>query len=266
MNNPENLETIENYVNDQLSADERMRFETALRTDPAVADALKFYVVAKETARQQARQAHEEREQRRAELDALRRSHSPKTFADMPTDTRPRPTWSAPVRWAAAASVVLLMGLGWVFLRGAGGGTDAVQMADAYVTTNYGQLSTAMSGGPADRLKQGVELYNRQQFAEAEPVFAQLLTEQPDNDRALKYAGLVAYRLKNYDQAVERFSRLNRRTDLLDTSGPFLEALARIQRNQPIDKEPVKNLLQRVIRENLEGKAEAKELIKTYEP
>ena len=42
MNNLESLETVENYLTGQLPADERARFEAALRTDPAVVDALAF--------------------------------------------------------------------------------------------------------------------------------------------------------------------------------------------------------------------------------
>lgn len=245
------LEIIENYLSGQLPADERTRFETALRTDPAVADALAFYVLTKQAARNEAR------EQRKTELDALRRTK----LAETPTGTRSRSFRSAPMRWAAAASVVLALGLGWYFLRPLGGSTNAVQMADAYINENYGQLSTTMSGGPADRLKQGVELYNQQKFAEAEALFEQLLTQQPGNDRVLQYAGLAALRQQKYDQAIERFHRLSQRTDLFSNPGAFLEALTRLKRSQPMDKEEAKNLLEQVVSRNLAGKEKAAQLL-----
>ncbi len=251
MNNLETLETIENYLNGQLSTNERAQFESALRTNPAVADALAFYVMTKEAARRQAR------EQRIAEIKALRQ-----------TSVSP---WSAPMRWAAAASVVLLLGLGWFFFQNGGGSfgntsgvvaANATQRVDRYIAAEYDQLTLRMGGsGPVDSLTQGVGLYNGGQFAQAEAVFQNVLTQQPNNDRALKFAGLTALRQAKYDQAIERFSRLSQRTDLLDTSGPFLEALARIKRNQPVDKEQAKKLLERVIRENLDGKAEAEQLL-----
>ncbi len=241
MNN--DLETIENYLTGQLSAEERTRFEATLRTDPAVADALAFYALAKHTAKADAYV------QRKAELDALRRQ---------PT----RLQWAAPMRWAAAASVVLLLGLGWFFLRDTTGSPDATQLADAYITRNFDQLTTNM-GGSADRdsLTLGIGLYNDRKFAEAEAVFQDLLTQQPDNDRALKFAGVVALRQKKYDVAIDRFHRLSQRTDLTYNPGTFLEAIALLQRNRPMDKSQAKKLLEDVVSRNLEGKADAQRLL-----
>ena len=241
----DDLEIIENYLNGGLSADERTRFETTLRTDPAVADALAFYVLAKHTAKVD---AHDARAQRQAELDALRRT---------PT----RSQWAAPMRWVAAASVVLLLGLGWVFLRDATGSPDATQLADAYITQNFDQLSTTMGGGSADSLTLGVGLYNDKKFAEAEAVFGDVLTRQPNSNRALRLAGIVALRQKKYDQAIDRFHRLSQRTNLLSNDGTFLEAVALLQRNLPLDKSQAKKLLEDVIKKNLEGKADAERLV-----
>ena len=254
MNN--DLETIENYLTGGLSADERLQFEATLRTDPAAADALAFYALAKHTAKVDAHA------QRKAELDALRRSlTSPQPIADLPAPTRTRPLWSAPMRWAAAASVVLLLGLGGYFLRNSVGSADAAQLADAYVTRNFDQLSTTMGGGSTDSLAQGIDLYNNKRFTEAEAVFENLLKQQPGNDRALKFAGIVALRQKNYDQAIDRFHRLSQRTDLYSNPGIFLEAIALLQRNQPMDKSNAKKLLETVINRNLEGKSDAEALL-----
>ena len=240
MNN--DLEIIENYLTGQLSADERTQFEATLRTDPAVADTLAFYALAKHTAKADARA------QRQAEFATLHRSpvQSP---------------WAAPMRWAAAASVVLLVGLGWYFQGSTNGSGDATQLADAYITRNFDQLATTMSGGPVDGLTPGIDLYNNRKFAEAEAVFQSLLTQQPNNDRALKFAGLVAYRRKKYDAAIDRFHRLSQRTDLFSNPGTFLEAIALLQRNRPMDKSQAKKLLEEVINKNLEGKAETISLL-----
>ena len=242
MNN--DLETIENYLTGQLSAEERTRFEAMLRTDPAMADALAFYTLAKHTAKVD---AHAQRQQRQAELDALRRQ---------PT----RLQRAAPMQWVAAASVVLMLGLGWFFLRDTTGSTDATQLAEAYITKNFDQLPTTMGGGPTDSLKQGVGLYNNKKFAEAEAVFQGVLIGQPDNDRALKFAGIVALQQKKYDQAIDRFHRLSQRTDLFSNPGTFLEAIALLQRGRPMDKSQAKKLLEEVINKNLEGKSEAERI------
>ncbi|MBC3785271.1 hypothetical protein [Spirosoma utsteinense] len=237
MNNE--LETIENYLTGQLSADERTRFEATLRSDPAVAESLAFYVLAQHTAKVSAMS------KRKAELDAL----------------MTRSAWGAPMRWVAAASVVLVLGFGWYFLRDTSTSAEAAQLAEAYVEQNFDQLTTTMSGGATDSLTQGIGLYNEKKFAEAESVFEAVLVQQPNNDRALKLAGVVALRQKNYDLAIDRFHRLSQRADLYSNPGTFLEAITLLERNRPMDKAAAKKLLEEVISKNLEGKREAQQMI-----
>ncbi len=245
------LETIEQYLTGQLPADERTRFETALRTDPALADATAFYLLTRQVARQEAR------EQRRTELDALRTRNE-----NVPT----RPLWSAPMRWAAAASIAILLGLGWYFVNPSDSTMMASRLADEYVTEQYKELPLTMSGGSSgstvtDRLKTGVDLYNKGKLAQAEVIFGDVLAQQPDNDSALKYAGIVALRQRNYDKAISLFQRLSQQTDLVGNPGTFLEAIALLQRNRPLDKEQAKKLLEDVISRNLEGKRQAETLL-----
>jgi tetratricopeptide (TPR) repeat protein len=260
MNN--NLETIENYVTGQLSADERWQFETALRTDSALADELAFYLLTKQVATSQAR------EQRKAELDALRDQsiQPPRELAEI--ETRTRPLWSAPMRWAAAASIVLLLGVGWYFINPSSTDTQLVasQQVDAYIATHFNQLPTTMGSGPTgsattDSLKTGVGLYNEGKLTEAGNVFEQVLTRQPNNASAIKFAGLVSLRQGNYDKAVSLFHQLSEQTDLAYNPGLFYESLALLKRGKPLDKENAKKLLDQVIIKNLEGKKEAKKLL-----
>ena len=153
MNN--DLETIENYLTGQLSADERTRFETTLRTDPAVADALAFYVLAQHTAKADART------RRKAELDALRQNPTdPPSIAELPLPTRSGSPWAAPMRWAAAASVALLLGLGWFFFQPNDSTMAAGELVDEYAAKNFAQLPVTMDGGAADSLQRGMRLFN----------------------------------------------------------------------------------------------------------
>ncbi|MDB5240211.1 MAG: hypothetical protein JWP57_836 [Spirosoma sp.] len=242
------LEIIENYVTGKLSEDEQTRFEAVLRTDPAVADALAFYVLAKHTAKVEARA------ERRAELDALRRAPV-------------RLQWSAPMRWAAAASVALLLGLGWVFLRPEDSTLAASRMVDEYVAGHFTQLPTTMDGGSsgsptADSVKLGIGLLNSDKLADADAVMKDILKRQPLNDDALKVAGIVSLRRGNYDNAITFFHRLSQRTDLYSNPGLFYESLTLLKRNRPMDKEQAKKLLEDVIKRNLEGKQEAEALLK----
>lgn len=254
------LETIENYLTGQLTPAERTRFEKTLRTDPALAESLAFYIQAKQVTRAEAH------EQRKAELNALR--HVPK----------PQP---APVRWVAAASVVLLLGLGWLIFQLENETPTVSQLTDTYLTTTYGQLSTTMGGESIGSLERGIDLYNQQQHAEAEAIFTRELnntttpnTQLPGttrkgglgtalgSDRLLKFAGLAALQQQKYDVAIERFQALGRQADLVSNPGLFLEALTRIKRNEPMDKERARKLLDTVINRDLEGKSEAEQLVK----
>lgn len=240
------LETIENYLTGQLSTDERIRFEAALRTDPAVADTLAFYVLTRQVARQQAR------EERLAELNALRTSA---------TRLGRRTSGNWITYMATAASIVLLLGLGWSFFRLATEPKGAnSQQIDAYVAAHFMQLPTTM-GGSADSLAQGIDLFNKGKLSEAGALFQDLATRQPTLDNALKYAGIVAFRQGNYDQAINQFHRLSQRTDLFVNPGLFYESLARLKRNRPMDKEQAKKLLEQVIDRKLEGKREAETLL-----
>ncbi|GAB3893649.1 tetratricopeptide repeat protein [Spirosoma agri] len=240
------LETIEQYLTNQLSAGERAQFESALETDPAVADALAFYVLSKQVAKAQAR------EERIAEFKALRQ--------------QPRIGQRSSASWityaAAAASIVLLLGLGWYFFRPA---TDATlvasQQVDSYVSSHFMQLPTMMDSD-ADSLKTGVDLFNKGNLTEAGNVFQAILTRHPDSDTALKFAGIVAFQQGNYDKAIDLFHRLSQRTDLFANPGLFYESLALLKRGRPIDKSEAKKLLDAVITKNLEGKREAEELVK----
>ncbi len=254
-----NLETIENYLSGQLTPAQRTQFEANLRTDSGLSESLAFYVQAKQVA------GVEARELRKAELDALR--PSPKQQ-------------SAPMRWVAAASVLLLLGLGWFIFRLGNEVPTTAQLADTYLADTYGQLGTTMSGETTSSLEQGIDLYNRQQYTEAEAVFTRELDRQaaqpnqpsgstlkgglgqtPGSDRFLKFAGLAALQQQKYDVAIARFHQLGERTDLFSNPGLFLEALARLKRNEPMDKEEAKKLLEDVINRNLEGKANAEQLL-----
>lgn len=247
------LETIENYVTGQLAADERARFEDALRTDPAVADALTFYMLSKHVAREEAHAV------RKAELDALRRQTAPaQSF------------WSAPMRWVAAASIVILLGLGWYFFQPANGPANSElavsQLTDAYVAQHFTKLSTDMDGGSSgsnslDSLRQGINLYNKGMQTEADVIFQDVLKRQPDLESALTYAGITALRRGKYDQAITLFHRLSQRTGLVSNPGTFYEALTLLKRDQPTDKKQAKRLLEDVIIHNLQGKGEAQQLV-----
>ena len=239
------LERIDNYYNNSLSASERVDFENDLKNDPALAAEVAFYVQAKQVAQAE---AHARRKAEWATLDKSLQKTTQRTIF---------------YRYAAAASVVSLIGVGWLLFQSTyqdnlrGQGSFDKNWAAAYVAKNFTTLNIQMSGS-ADSLQMGISSYNLGNLEKAQTVFTQLLTRDSLNAEAQKYAGIVSLRRGNYDQAIKRFHRLGLRTDLAANPGKFYEALALLQRNLPLDKNTAENLLKEVKAAKLEGWKEIK--------
>lgn len=249
------FEKIDDYFTGQLTPDERTAFEKAVRTDPELAKTTAFYVAARRVA---AQTALAERPARATAADGLNQRQQRLTELV----ARPVQGRAGRFSWVAAASVLLVvgLGLGWFLLNRSGASQTPQALADAYITENLTELPVTMSANTADSLQTGVNLFNTNKLSEAGAIFAAIYRADTANDTALKYAGIVSLRLKNYDQAIEQFHTLGQRTGLMVNPGLFYEALTRIERNQPNDKQVVKKLLETVISRNLAGKADAEAL------
>jgi tetratricopeptide (TPR) repeat protein len=231
---------LDDYFANRLSPTDRTRFEEVLRNDRGMAEAVAFYLSAKQALRQEAQS------ERRAEL-----------LARTPRLTRRYP-W--PYAVAAAACLALLLGIGWVLWFGQ---PQPAELADQYIQQNFSQLSVTM-GADSDSLQRGLDLANQGKLAEADALLTQLVTRQPTNPDALKWAGVVALRRGKYDTAIDRFDQLGQRTDLYANPGLFYEAIARLKRNGPDDEQQAKALLQRVVREKLDGSTEASRILEQF--
>jgi tetratricopeptide (TPR) repeat protein len=230
------LERIDDYFAGRLSPADRDHFEATLPHNPTLARSVAFYLLARQTARLEAHQ------------ESLRM-------------VKPLPVRRLPVRMliTIAASLLLVLGLGW-YLTVWQTPPSAREVSNQYLSEHYRQLPVSLDG-QIDSLKTGSQFYNAGEFRKAETVFESILQREPTHPEALKRAGLVSLRLNKYDQAIERFQRLGQQTDLYANPGIFLEALARLKRGQPMDKNRAKNLLRTVIQGNLEGKDDAEKLV-----
>ena len=227
------LEMIDDYFAGRLSPADRHRFETTLQHNPLLASTIAFYLLARQTAREEASRIVK------------------------PLPIRRSPVW---VLRVAAASILLMMGLSWYHWIWQSP-PSAGELAEQYLSEQYDQLPTTL-GGTTDSLKTGISDYNQRRWKEAGAVFESILQREPAQPDALKFSGLVSLRLGKYDYAIDRFHRLGRQTDLYSNPGIFLEALACLKRGRPMDKNRAKNLLRTVIQGNLEGKEEAEVLVK----
>lgn len=232
------LETIESYFAGQLSDTKKSQFEQQIVADPELAQAVAFYMQAKQVAREEALL------QRKADWEIIRQRQARMS----------RPVWM-PFAYAAAASIALILGF---FLFHPQPSTQ--ELADRYIQENLTTLPVTMSSQP-DSLQRARQAYNEGRFADAAAIVSALQQRDSTQAELLKITGLVSLRQGNYDQAIDQFHRLSQHADLRANPGLFYEALARLKRNRPEDKNTARELLKTLINKNLEGKRAAEGLV-----
>ncbi|WP_234735777.1 RNA polymerase sigma factor [Tellurirhabdus bombi] len=234
------LATIDDYFADHLSVAERARLETRLQADPILAEKAAFYVQVRQIARSEARA------RRLAELDELRpRSRK----RQLPIG----------IYASAIACLFLLASLGqWLSLRKT---TTAEALANQFIEQHFDKLSNTLAV-QSDSIQTGIRFFSAGKFTEAERIFSNLLEQAPDDENLLKLGGLVSLRAGNHAQAIACFDRLGQRSDSFANQEIFYEAITYLKQGQPNTKNTAKELLQRVIQENLEGKDEAERLLR----
>jgi tetratricopeptide (TPR) repeat protein len=233
-------ERIEEYFQKQLSDAAKARLEADLKSDPALADDVAFYLVTKSAATIDARD--KKLSERHAEWKSVR----PKQHSGFTTLR----TWYA----VAAAVAFIAFGLAWYVLAPAK--RDMQQLANGYVMENFTTLSVQMGGGE-DSIQLALNSYNTGQYATASKVCKQILARDPENAEAKKIAGIVSLKLLDYDKAVSYFHQLGEQKGLYANPGKFYEAIALLKSGIPENSVKARELLKEVIHENLEGKEEA---------
>ncbi len=233
-------ELIERYYNQELTPEEKKRFERDILQDPQLAREIAFYLQTRQVLRE------ELLEKRHAEWQAI-----------------PQPTTIhrtiKPWYYSAAAMLLLTIGLGWYFLSQPTA-LDTRQMAAAYIEKNLYNLPKQMDG-QKDSLQATIDYYHKGQFIDAAAWANSMLARNPTNAEVLKVAGVVALRTKNYDKALDYFHRLGEQPDLFENPGKFYEAITYLLRNEPLDKIKADSLLHVVIVNNLDGKEEAEKWV-----
>ncbi len=237
---------IESYFGKTLTGEERAQFEKEMRENPLLAGEVAFYLATRKAQAEGARQ--EMLEARHAEWQRLMEDEDDAKDEG----SRPLKLW-----WAAAAAVAALaIGLAW-YLNSSGPSYE--RLAHEYVSTELQTVNVRMDG-TADSLQLAARLFNDGSLEEARRVTDGLLAKDPDHAETKKLAGIVSLRMKDYDKAIEHFQQLGAREDLFSNPGKFYEALARLERNGPGDKEKAEELLKEVLEKGLEGK----EVVETW--
>ena len=240
---------IEAYFSGTLNTQERKEFEKQIEMDRNFAEDVAFYLSAKQVLKEEL--IKEKKEWFRQ-------------LADQNSDLEKQ---QAPVRrmWvyrvAAAAAFVSVIFLSWyLFLQKPGSPT---QMADKYIKDSFQTLGVKMSTS-RDSLQLGAELYNKGKFDSAAQILESVAQRDSLNTKARTNAGIAYLRLGNYDKALANFVELEK-TSLYSNPAVFYQALTLLKRNHTGDKQQARQLLRRVVDEDLDGKKTAEQwLDKTW--
>ena len=239
------LAYIDKYFKKELTQEEITEFERKINDDPLFAEEVAFYCSAVQSITDQL--AEEKKKQFRKIYDdgKLHRSSKPAVI---------KRSW---IYIAAAAAVIGLI-IGWyLFAR-----PSSIQhLADRYIEQNLIEMGVRMAGNE-DSLDAAIRLYNENKLPEALRQFEMII--QSDSIAVLpkKMAGIVSLRLENYDRAIDYFTQLEK-LSLYSNPGKLYHAIALIKRNRNSDKEMIKQLLQQVVEQDLEGKETAQEWLKS---
>jgi tetratricopeptide (TPR) repeat protein len=239
----DSLEYIDAYFGGEFSKEETGQFEKRIQEDPAFAEEVAYFL--------SARAAFKEvnLEERKARFRELHQQGTGRKVVIKMDSRRWRPV-------AAAAAILALVAMSWLlFLRPDGPSS----LAGTYIRQNLSQLPAKMGG--ANRLESGVALYNSGRFTEAFQQFEDLLRVDSLNPTALLDIGVVSLRMENYDKALTYFLKLQQQTDPRVNPALFYEALTLMRRGHPGDSDHARQLLKRIVQEDLNKKEDARELL-----
>lgn len=251
----ENLEYIDNYFKEAHSRDQSEQFERRLLEEPDFAAEVAFYLSSVQVARDQ---AMEDRQNRFKALYLQDRQDRPDRQED------PERRKLVPVRrlrtWLAAAAVVAAIVTGWYLFRPSSG---PQQLADRYIRDHWQVLGVTM-GNKEDSMQMALRAYNEGRLAEAGQQFAAMIGSDSANYEARKYAGIVALRLRHFDEALHYFRQLADYKGLYANPALFYLSVTLLERGLPGDRPEARRLLQQVVDNDLEGKETAVKWLKEF--
>jgi len=244
----ENLEYMEDYFHQRLSDAQRKDFELRCENDKGFAEEVAFYITSRQALKEELLL------QKRAQWKQASTGKSEELFFIKPFKRLSDYKW----RYAAAAIIILAFGT-YFFERS----SSPQQLADNYIQNNFSQLSLTMDG-VKDSMQTALAAFNNKEYDKASPVFESLCKDHPENNDALKDAGITYLVTKDYDKALEKFDALANKKGLFSNPGYFYKAITLLQRNKDGDKAEAKQLLEQVVSQNLEHSSDAKDWLKKF--
>lgn len=240
------MEYIENFFQGELSQEETQVFEAKCENDPTFAEEVSLYITMREGLKTALYN------QKKKEFDDLYAELSENASASQPIMRKLVPYVSA----AAAACVLIFFA--WLFYWQ---GPSPQQMANNYIDENLQTLSLTM-GDSQDSLQMGIAAFNQKDYESAETIFQQLAQHEEVSAEAVKNLGLTYLVTEQYDKALAQFDTLSAYTNLYDNPGLLYKAITLMKRNTDNDKEEARQILEKIIEQQLSGSQEAQEWIK----
>lgn len=216
------LEYIDNYFADRLSAADKLAFEQRLANDAAFAEDVAFYVSTKAVEREK----------------VLLEKH-----AKWNKTPKGRILNFRLLSVGVAAALLIFVGW-WLYVQNSK--ADLYQLADSYIKENLSTLPVKMDA-KEDSLELGKKYYNEAKFTEAQSIFKNLASKDA---RALEFEGLSALKAKDFKTAEESFQKLSENKDLLENKGKFYLALTYLQQGK---RQKAEVLLDEIKKEDLFG-------------
>ena len=238
----ENTEYIDDYFNEPQTPEQKLLFEQKIEQEELFAGEVAFYISATAAV------TNELAEQKKKRFKEIYEDHKIVPAKIIPIMSK----W----RYIAAASVIAAVVIfSWILNSHQ---ISSKQLADKYIDQNFKTLGVTM-GSKQDSLQTGLNYLNNGKLSAALLQFEKLTQADSTNDMAIKYAGIAALKLKEYNKALQQFTKLEQATNLYSNPGKFYKAVTLMERNKEGDKQAAKLLLQEVIDGDLEGKKTATE-------
>jgi tetratricopeptide (TPR) repeat protein len=239
------LEYIESFFTDEPDAESRRIFEERIKTDPDFAENVAFYLSVQQASRELSENEKKER---------FKKIY--KEYEVVHSDPPVR-KWVFYIA-AAAVTVGIIFGIYFFSVK-----SSPKQLASQYEKEHMLTLPVTMSGH-SDSLQTGLRLFNEGKISESLVLFEKIAQSDTAIFTAKIYAGIAALRLKEYEKAMSYFEQLEIYSGLYANPAPFLQAVTLMERNQPDDNARAKQLLQKIVANDLEGREFAQEWLKKW--
>jgi tetratricopeptide (TPR) repeat protein len=246
----DNTDYIESYFTNELVPDKAREFEKRIESDPGFAEEVAFYLSALTVSREFAHAGKKEH------FKTLYQENSTASQVPVRNISTKHPFRKLAYYITAAAAIVgIVFGIYTFTVT-----VSPQQLARNYETEDLQKLSVTMGGNP-DKNQGGLNLYNDGKYAEALSYFETIIRSDTSGSDAIKYAGYSALMLKKYDEALNWFKELETHS-MYSNPALFLQALTLMDRNQSGDVAKAKDLLQKIVQNDLDEKEIAQKWLK----